>query len=99
MKAKLRNKWTTALRSGEYRQCRGALRDGKGGFCCLGVLRRVGAQNGIRIRKSRSGELLTESCGLSTTEQNVLATMNDGDSYGENSKTFAQIANYIENTL
>jgi hypothetical protein len=99
MKAKLRNKWTTALRSGEYRQCRGALRDGKGGFCCLGVLRLVGAQNGIRIRKSRKGELLTESCGLSTTEQNVLANMNDGGSYGENPKTFAQIANYIENTL
>lgn len=33
----LRTKWTTALRSGEYRQGTGKLRDGDA-FCCLGVL-------------------------------------------------------------
>lgn len=30
-------KWVAALRSGEYKQAKGALKDG-GGFCCLGVL-------------------------------------------------------------
>lgn len=29
--------WLEALRSGEYKQCRGGLHDGEG-FCCLGVL-------------------------------------------------------------
>ena len=32
-----RRKWVEALRSGEYRQTTGVLRD-RDGFCCLGVL-------------------------------------------------------------
>ena len=32
-----RRKWVEALRSGEYRQTSGVLRD-RDGFCCLGVL-------------------------------------------------------------
>jgi hypothetical protein len=31
-------KWDAALRSGEYKQGYAALRDGNGGYCCLGVL-------------------------------------------------------------
>ena len=31
-------KWIEALRSGEYTQSIGRLSDGRGGFCCLGVL-------------------------------------------------------------
>lgn len=31
------NEWVTALRSGDYAQCKGALRKGYS-FCCLGVL-------------------------------------------------------------
>jgi hypothetical protein len=30
--------WVKALRSGAYRQTQRTLSDGKGGFCCLGVL-------------------------------------------------------------
>lgn len=45
MPAKLKAKWLKALRSGEYGQTKNALCDGKGNFCCLGVLEHV-AMNG-----------------------------------------------------
>lgn len=37
MKTEIAKKWATALRSGEYNQGYGRLRDGDS-FCCLGVL-------------------------------------------------------------
>jgi hypothetical protein len=37
MKKEIKNLWTKALRSGKYKQTRGALRDSTG-YCCLGVL-------------------------------------------------------------
>ncbi|QGT54329.1 hypothetical protein b3_0085 [Synechococcus phage B3] len=37
MKQEIKEKWVAALRSGEYQQTTGNLRDEKG-FCCLGVL-------------------------------------------------------------
>jgi hypothetical protein len=37
MKPEIKEKWVTALRSGDYKQTASVLRDGKG-FCCLGVL-------------------------------------------------------------
>lgn len=41
MPKKMRDKWVKALRSGEYGQCKETLTDGKGSFCCLGVLQHV----------------------------------------------------------
>lgn len=43
MNAEIAKKWVAALRSGEYKQCRGRLQrtddqPGVTGFCCLGVL-------------------------------------------------------------
>ena len=38
MNNEVKTKWLAALRSGEYPQCKGALHDANGGFCCLGVL-------------------------------------------------------------
>jgi len=37
MKADIKTKWVAALRSGEYEQTEGVLRNGNG-YCCLGVL-------------------------------------------------------------
>jgi hypothetical protein len=45
-KAKL---WTTALRSGEFYQGRGALQDCSGQYCCLGVLGMVAKREGLQI--------------------------------------------------
>jgi hypothetical protein len=38
MKAEYKAKWVAALRSGEYPQGYGQLKDDQGRFCCLGVL-------------------------------------------------------------
>ena|SRR5690606_8879849 len=38
MNKEIKQKWVTALRSGEYEQCEGSLWDMESGFCCLGVL-------------------------------------------------------------
>lgn len=38
MDKEIKAKWLTALRSGEYKQTKRVLNDGKEGFCCLGVL-------------------------------------------------------------
>jgi hypothetical protein len=38
MNAKVKKQWIKALRSGKYNQTKGRLSNGKGGFCCLGVL-------------------------------------------------------------
>jgi hypothetical protein len=38
MNQEIKNKWTTALRSGEYTQGTGNLRSAGDKFCCLGVL-------------------------------------------------------------
>lgn len=40
--------WIEALRSGEYKQCRLALRDGEG-FCCLGVACEVAIKAGVPL--------------------------------------------------
>jgi uncharacterized protein (UPF0128 family) len=37
MRADIKTKWVAALRSGEYEQTEGVLRNGNG-YCCLGVL-------------------------------------------------------------
>jgi hypothetical protein len=45
MPAELKNNWIAALRSGEYKQCTGTMRDtdssGEHSYCCLGVLQMV----------------------------------------------------------
>ena len=38
MNKDIKEQWLTALRSGEYRQCIGELRNSLGEHCCLGVL-------------------------------------------------------------
>ena len=38
MKKDTKEKWVAALRSGEYKQCQGELKDDSGAHCCLGVL-------------------------------------------------------------
>jgi len=48
MKERIKNKWVKALRSGEYKQCKGQLkRNGK--FCCLGVLSEISKLDYMKI--------------------------------------------------
>jgi hypothetical protein len=53
MDAQLKAKWVEALRSGEYKQTKGTLRDGDS-FCCLGVLCDI-TQHGQWVKPSEAG--------------------------------------------
>jgi hypothetical protein len=53
MKAEIKAKWVAALRSGEYKQGREALRHGEY-FCCLGVLCNLHAQANPDIASSET---------------------------------------------
>lgn len=48
MDTEIRDKWMAALRSGEYRQGTGALRNSQTGrYCCLGVLCEIAVKEGV----------------------------------------------------
>jgi hypothetical protein len=109
MDAELKAKWVKALRSGEYEQTSGALRDKyRGGcaYCCLGVLAEVlgadwdrGVMSGGEfetISKEDEDLLSTELLALvclTEEQQSLLAKMND------EGDGFPRIADYIEANL
>lgn len=99
----LRKKWVEALRSGEYNQCRGSLKDGTG-YCCLGVACEVFGmvpdyKNGMFRYWGNASWLppiVKEAFGLNTCfgdfndKTQSLTVLND------NGKSFAEIADIIE---
>jgi hypothetical protein len=59
MNKRVKELWVKALRSGEYKQGTGHLRDKNNNFCCLGVLCNIHAQenpNSSMIKDSVKGE-------------------------------------------
>ena len=107
MKREIRDKWTAALRSSNYRQGKGALNK-RNRFCCLGVLCDV---MGMPKVKSLNGAWSYD--GKTTMIDNVhlmprdgttkafdlkwkLADMNDGVGEGNKRFTFPEIADWIE---
>lgn len=108
MKRELRDKWVAALRSGEYKQGRGALQDTTGGYCCLGVLCRVmeipshytsggtwfGDPDQSKPSKHYLPDYVKDQVGLHGRQIFELANRNDGVAeYGKHD--FNQIADYI----
>jgi hypothetical protein len=94
-----KKKWVAALRSGKYKQGKGGLRNQHGEFCCLGVACDVmdpDAWDGT-VMWRKYGALDTNLdfivLGNGASIGNKLAQMND------NGKTFAQIADYIEENV
>lgn len=62
MKRDIATKWTAALRSGDYGQCKEALQV-HGNFCCLGVLCDLHRQEvGGEWHKALPGPTLPEGC-------------------------------------
>lgn len=51
MKADVKERWVAALRSGEFKQGTGRLRDEVGGHCCLGVLCQLVNPEGWEAKK------------------------------------------------
>ncbi len=101
MTPELKAKWVAALRSGEYQQQREGFlyREGKG-HCCLGVLAEVAGlmlkQDG---RPRDAGHLCDHYDVLSESQQRVLWRMNDGFGGPTTQRTFAEIADYIEESI
>lgn len=102
MNADIRARWFAALRSGEYRQAQGRLRDGDA-FCCLGVCATVFDSEGWQLRpdghwfhQDREETLSPRtlaSIGLTNLQQRTLIDMND-DGY-----SFPAIADWIEQNI
>jgi hypothetical protein len=44
-----RKAWVEALRSGDYKQGEGVLRDGDGNYCCLGVACELAVKDGVEM--------------------------------------------------
>jgi len=103
MNPEIKTKWVTALRSGEYKQTKGKLREyGRKRFCCLGVLADINgakwstAGNSWGVGKPaewNEGEYYGHGTGLRLTSALKLVEMNDSG------KSFLEIADYIEKTL
>lgn len=104
MDAELKQKWITALRSGDYQQASGQLRNQHAEFCCLGVLAQISGAcvwddagdafvNGVRASMEDEYYLFPEFASLDLETQKHLATMND------NGRTFAEIADWVEKNV
>jgi len=104
MNAEIKTKWLVALRSGEYKQCKGRLRNyGRKQFCCLGVLADINGEKwtldkykdwGVGGCMNREeSEYLGHGTGLRRPSAGKLMTMND------KGKSFLEIADYIEAKL
>lgn len=92
----LKAKWLGALRSGEYEQCVGMLKN-ETGYCCLGVLHKVkfAEEPPVMYQLPSSGilpDVDVDDYPLQNPSQ-LLADMNDSG------KTFSEIADWIEENL
>lgn len=108
MKAETKKAWVAALRSGDYLQCKTALRFTREGapahYCCLGVLCELNndliicpVNTSIASYKQdprRSGTVPSGYQGLDKEAIDELITMNDSQG-----KTFSEIADWIEENI
>lgn len=108
MDSELKQKWVEALRSGEYKQGRKALRDKGNCWCCLGVLCDVSGMGhwiedkyfdwdyavGDQMRCDFLPPALGDKVGLDSVAQTQLTRLND-----EAGMSFPEIADYIEKNL
>jgi hypothetical protein len=98
MNKEIKEKWTAALRSGEYTQTKFMLRnitDSPVSHCCLGVLAEIVEPS---VFTDRSGTYVhTDVYGPAELEGSAVNTcVNMNDAQG---KTFAEIADWIDEKL
>lgn len=112
MKKELKERWITALRSGDYSQTQGCLQD-QNGWCCLGVLCNI--VDGTRWGKHESRKGTIQDYDYDFGNEDILTDMppsewleNHGLSYdmakhlaGQNDGgiQFVEIAKYIEENV
>jgi hypothetical protein len=103
--------WVDALRSGEYEQCEGGLRNKKDKRCCLGVLTQLYIDDGHELRASYSNVWGKWEYGENKERNYLLPEVtkwaglaNNAGGYqnraltddNDSGKTFAEIADIIE---
>lgn len=106
-----KKRWVEALRSGKYKQGEGRLRTEEDCYCCLGVGCDVlGKGEWVRHKYAEKDELwayksdiletavmpsdLKDAVGLTAADSASLIRLNDFEK-----RTFAEIADYIEDNL
>ena len=110
----VKQQWITALRSGQYSQCQGELKDNEGANCCLGVLlESQGWEFSASIRNPHTDVCYyTSPEGFCNDEENEL-TVHTRDEFSltrkqevhlmnmndKEDKDFIQIADWIEDHL
>ena len=88
----VKQQWITALRSGQYLQCQGELKDKEGANCCLGVLLET---QGWELQEHEDySEVWGDEFSLTRKQEVHLMNMND-----KQDKDFMQIADWIEDHL
>lgn len=99
----LKAKWTTALRSGQYKQGQGDLYNRTlHTFCCLGVLCKVAGVDPYEGGVNDGGILSTKGkrdVGLDDYQHDTLYNMNDGTGDAEREYTFPEIADWIDKNV
>lgn len=110
MNADVKAKWLEALRSGEYQQAAGQLRDGNA-FCCLGVLCDLASQSGAVRPWEGNGIIEDYGATLPPKVMDWAGLDNDNPQVrrnghlwalgelNDNRATFAEIADVIERDL
>ncbi len=112
MNQDIKKQWVNALRSGEYKQTEGQLKDSVG-YCCLGVLCDLHAKAGLDKWVGNSyGEGIQETYGstalvrlwsgidaLKTTYVLINGRNNSLANHNDNGATFLEIADAIEEQL
>lgn len=97
MNPAIKKKWLKALRSGKYKQTRGALRrKSTGGMCCIGVLGHVQGVNANVMDGLCSSTLPNQKywAGLVFSDFRQLANLNDSYRW-----SFKKIADWVEENL
>lgn len=108
MDAAIKTDWVSALRSGNFPQCTGVLREERGeadyGYCCLGVLTWLAIKAGVDNTNLPYGTLLAETVSewaclasldpvVSLGGRHTLSALND------RGFSFTEIADAIEEGL
>jgi len=98
MHPEIKQMWVDALRSGDFKQGQGQLLENHY-YCCLGVLCEITRQT-IYPRDTELTSSMLKTCKISNKEQQKLICQNDGTGlYYDNSQSFSQIADWIEENL
>lgn len=115
LKPEVKTAWLDALRSGEYTEGVGVLRDAEGAYCCLGVRCELAVAAGVLPAATQSGPGADYVYGSDSdafppetergwawvgyedeTSLEVLAIEEELANMNDAGKSFAEIADYIE---